>query len=546
MTTLLDRSTTFGRKLLDAANPPATKAQQRSIQSRRSQLGAYYTNLEAYHAGQSSAFKDEWMRSRGFGALPVNIRSISAIAPAVAQWWRQNLFGPAWTPDGLPTRNGQQNAIAYDSDTPEELRLAVQQAFTWGGNVLDAIRTGTPKLGNGLVEIVEHVSDDGPRGNKVFPSWVDPANVVELTFNSRGDIQSYRLAIPTKDESGQPYTRGKLVTKTEIVTYRDEHEYSYDDVPARQPNSFGFVPAVWFGHQPVESGSWFGVPAIHAGIATINAYQAQLSDISDYIARLVRQPVLLSTSEPGKMIKYLLQVQSSSGSSEEDRLTAEWQAQKGRSDRETINYQPAPKDTTATNVMQNLGLGDADPHIARTWEELELIFPEVVLERRLLDQQQVTGPGARALIANVETRLQLTAAPYNDSIVAAGQMCCAVGGELIRQGAWGLRSQLTRQQEKFAPFSLDSYASGELDFAIQPRELLPATFLERVTEAQQLERVRTAAGLAHIGYSDAEIYGDGNEPNVLPGILEQFGVSATNAAAAGDALALELTRGLLA
>lgn len=549
VTSALNGATTFGRKLLDAANPPASKAQQQGIRSRQSQLAAYYANLERYHEGQSAAFRDAWMRSRGFGALPVNVRSISSIAPAVAQWWSDNLFGTAWTPDGLPAANGHANAIDYDNDTPEEVRLAVQQAFTWGGNVLDAIRDATPKLGNTLIEIVEHVSEDGPQGNKVFPDYVHPAHVVEVSFNERGDLTQYWLAIPATDESGQAYLRGKLVTKTEIVTFRDEHEYSYDGVPARQENAFGFVPAAWIGHQPVEGGSYFGLPAIHYGLATANAYQAQLSDISDYIARLVRQPVLLSTSEPKKMLEYLTAVRTSSASSDEDRLTAAWQETKARSDRETINYQPAPKDTTATNIMQNLGLGDAAPHIARTWSELETIFPEVVLDRKLLDQQQVTGPGARFLVNAVQTKLNRRAATYDRAIVKLGQMCCAVAGELIASGAWGLRSQLTRQQQKFAGFSLESFERGELDFGIEPRTLMRPTMGELADEAMKLEALRTAAGLRHVGYSDADIYGeDANgeplAPNPRPGILGERTTINDVAAAQGDALALAFTRGL--
>jgi len=554
VTQRLDQVATFGRKLLDAANPPPSRVQQQGIKSRRTQLGAYYANLEAYHEGQSAAFRDAWMRSRGFGSLPVNVRSISSIAPAVAQWWSDNLFGTAWTPDGLPTADGQANAIDYDNDTPEEVRLAVQQAITWGGNIIDSIRDACPKLGNGLIEIVEHVSEDGPRGNKVFPDYVHPANVVEVNFNERGDITSYRLAIPMTDDTGQPYLRGKLVTKTEIVTFRDEHEHSFDGVPSRQPNSFEFVPAAWIGHQPVEGGSYFGLPAIHYGMATVNAYQSQLSDIADYISRLVRQPVLLSTAEPKRMIEYLVAVkQSQMTDRSEGELVSQWHESKARSDRETINYQPAPKDTTATNVMSNLGLGDADPHIARTWEELETIFPEVVLDRKLLDQQQVTGPGARFLVSAVQTKLNRRASTYDRAIVKIGQMCCAIAGELIDQGAWGLPSQLTRQQQKFLPFDLRSYEQGDLDFGIQPRVLLKPTIGELADEATKLERLSTPMGLRHVGFSDDQIYGfdpDTGEslapdPEFRPGILQGANDGTAAAAAIGDALSRSFNAGIV-
>jgi hypothetical protein len=37
----------------------------------------------------------------------------------------------------------------------------------------------------------------------------------------------------------------------------------------------------------------------------------------------------------------------------------------------------------------------------------------------------------------------------------------------------------TRQQAKFAPYNLHSYARGDLDFAILPRPILPPSALER-------------------------------------------------------------------
>jgi hypothetical protein len=61
------------------------------------------------------------------------------------------------------------------------------------------------------------------------------------------------------------------------------------------------------------------------------------------------------------------------------------------------------------------------------------------------------------------------------------QMAVAIAGFRANSGAWG---PLNRQQVKFAPFDLDSYAQGDLDLAIMPRPVLTPTKMEVATEKQ--------------------------------------------------------------
>ncbi len=73
-------------------------------------------------------------------------------------------------------------------------------------------------------------------------------------------------------------------------------------------------------------------------------------------------------------------------------------------------------------------------------------------------------------------------------------MSIAIAGFRVNTGAWG--PQLTRQQEAFRPFDLDSYAAGALDFSIEPRSLIPPNALERMQVEQMQASVDVQRQLA--------------------------------------------------
>ena len=148
------------------------------------------------------------------------------------------------------------------------------------------------------------------------------------------------------------------------------------------------------------------------------------------------------------------------------------------------------------------------------------------------------------------SKLDDVAGNYDAGVIKLSQMCAAIGGHLAQSGEWGLRSQLTGQQQLFLPFDLTSYQRNELDFSLTPRELIPKSTIELAQEAAAIESLTTPTGLRHVGFSDEQIYGTDESgeslaPVPLPGILASAG-GVANAAAVGDALALSFTRGLTA
>lgn len=541
VTAFFDRAAAFGQSL---RSPAQTLNKSQSVRETQAGLQTRYDFWRAVYGNEAYG---DLSAAQQFGGVwtgyPKSLRPISLIAKVAVDWWPRQVYAGVWTKDGLPPGSGDSNLIPYSADTDEDLRLCVQQAYAWAG-AKDFLRGLVKKgamLGDVFAEVEVHYNEDGiPQSNKVFPVLHDPAHLVELSLNARGDVKSYRLAIPRYDETTRrQYLWGKLVTKTTITTYYDDDEYSYiDGQPASIPNRWGFVPAVWTKYQDADG--QHGAPLADVIVGTIAEYDAGLSAVNDFIHRFVRQGVLLATKDPKGAQAYLLGQQAVSRNGVTDdyatRLAGTY------ADRQTMNVWPVPDDVKPYHLLQDLGLAASEAHINRIRMEIEEALPEIVFIRRLQGMQQTTGPGARALMTEMRSKLNDVAGNFDHGVMKLGQMCAAIGGQLISDGDWGLRSQLTPQQQKFLPFDLTSYQRNELDFDLQPRELLPKTRSELLDEAIKQETITTPAGLRHVGYSDAEIYGvDANgkplAPEPRPGILQDVGSGTSEVAATvGDAL----------
>jgi hypothetical protein len=547
LTSLINRATSYGEKLRVSSETLNNESAGRAYAA----LNERYKMLEAYYSGEVYNRADAMHPTiQTWAGFPKAIRPISLMFKRSVDFWPGQVYPGAWTSDGMPSSNGRPNKIPYDVDTPDELRACVQQAYSWanGAQFLSRKVHLGAKLGDVFAEVHVHWGEE-PRSHKVYPVLIHPKHVIRLELNERGDVKSYRLAIPRWDEaSNRSYLWGKEVTRERVTYYWDDEEHSYvDGQPASVPNEWTFVPAVWVPHQAM--GGIHGAPAMDGIIPTLDEYQGILASVDDYLHKFVRQGVIIETNDTAGLTTFLGSQQPSLVT---DMTYRQAQLQQER-DRQQINIMPAPEGTRVHHLIQNLGLGEAETHIARIAREIEDALPEIVFAERLQSMDQVTGPGARALVSRVQQKLDDVCGNYDNGTIKLGQMCAAMGGELIRTNQWGLRSQLTPQQQRFVPFNLDSYQKSELDFGLTPRELVPKTTLELAQEAVTIESIQTATGLRHIGFSDEEIYGTDEQgkslapgadetSKALPGILEATGPQI--AANVGNALVQSFNAGL--
>jgi hypothetical protein len=543
---LLDRAASFGRDLRQPAeviNLVPISQVQKGLDLRYEFWRNVYNNKCYTNREHARRYGGVWT------GYPKTLRAISLVSKTAVDWWAEHVYPGVWTRDGLKASNGDPNMLPYDDDTSPELRLCSQQAFSWANApvFLETLVHKGAMLGDVFTEVEIHYNEADPSSNKVYPVVQDPSHVVELELNARGDVKMYRLAIPRWDSvRRRSYLWGKKVTKDEIITYYDDDEYSYiEGQPARIENPWGFPPASWTPHR--YAGGLHGAPVMDVVISTVAEYDAALGSSNDYIHRFIRQGVFMATKDPKGAQDFFLGM--AKARDEKWGGGNEWAGlESSLSERETIPVQPVPEDAKLMTLIQNLGLSDADVHIGRVRTEIEEALPEIVFIRRIQAMDQVTKPGAIALVSQVQGKLNRVAANYDLTTIKMAQMCAAIGGELIRSGEWGPRGQLSAQQRLFEPFDLRSYAQGDLSMGFTPREILPSTFSELIDEAIKLESVKTAVGLKHAGFSDEEIYGKDNIPTVPLGMLEAMRSSSVtggnDAAAVGDALARQFSRGL--
>lgn len=516
-TAALNRINSLGGKIRRSAET----VNQSTVGQQYRQVESYYALLRSYYAGEVYERADSNVAAiKQWEGLPRYIRPIILVPRRAVEWWPGHLFPGSWTWDGNAASNGRPNMISYDRDTPEEIRVAVQQAYTWGNGPRFLRRMGRmgPMLGNAFAEAYA----DHER-QKVYPVLIDPQHVIETETNASGDLIMYRLAIPRWDpDAKRSYIYGKRVTQESFTTYYDDAERSFvEGQPAEIENEFGFVPAIFPPH--VDTGGPHGASAIDGTLPLIDEINGVVSQINDYIMRIVNQHVIIESPNPRQLQQQLQANASETRTATTDRTNYH----DGRQETKVL---PAPTGTAVHRLLEDIGLAASDPHIQRLEREIEKNFPEIVLSDKLLEMSQVTRPGAIPLVQDVQHKYDESAGNYYDGVASLGQMMSSMGGHLLRSGAWGRTRDLTLQQQKFAPFDLDSYDKGLLDFSIVPGELIPKSFQELVNEAIALESVQTPSGFEHIGYSLDDIYGIDQAPDRLPGLLEQRQGAATSTA----------------
>lgn len=386
-------------------------------------------------------------------------------------------------PDGTPL------AIPMAEDTPQELKDALGQLWAWSN--WTSGKSLLPRYGAGLGDVFAEVVDDPAKG-KAWIEVVWPGLIADLSLDPRGNVDGYRMEYEVADGEGGTYTWAKEVDKGETTFFRD------DTVTERRPNPYGFVPAVWINH--TDLGGDHGDPAMR-NLPKWDEINGLASATHDQIHKILAAPVLLA----GMGAAGVGGTQSKQGSTHD--LTA------ADNSRESVNVIRGGPDAK----MQALELpqGDALAHINALLEEIERDHPELGMYHQLRGMSQVTGPGADRMFGDVVTLVNDARANYDRGSVALFQMAIAISGWRAQRGDWG--RSLTRQQEKFLPFNLDSFTRGDLDMEIMPRPLVPQTPMERLQEERQRQALTRDAQTPGRDATPNQGAPNQGDPNSLPG-----------------------------
>jgi hypothetical protein len=441
-------------------NPEAVQGGK--FESRRAMynlLWQYYTN---------EAFEDlaKWTKYKQSYSLYRQTRSLYNVANRLAEFYAAQVYPGVLSEDGAKLPEGVPLAIPLAEDTPMALRAAIAQFWQWtnwqAGKAV-YVRYGAI-AGSVLVEVV----DDLDRG-KITANVVWPGLIADLTLDATGNVKLYSVEYRAYDSEKQTdYTFKKVVDAEMIRTFRDDRPWAPDGGDPAYPNPYGFVPAVWAKHR--DLGGDHGAPAIHGSLGKIDELNSLASHIHDQIHKVIGAPIVIASS--GNVTNIL--ARSKRGPTDELDVP--------EADKETVLMLKAPEGTTVASLAGDLDLAQAMPYLEALLTEIERDNPELGMYRELRAMSQVTGPGAARMMGDVAGNVWEAAATYDQQSVKLFQMAVAIAGWRVERGDWG--RTLTRQQEKFRGFNLESYQKGELDFDISPRPLIPPTEEERISAEQ--------------------------------------------------------------
>jgi hypothetical protein len=496
MSLTVSRYAQLGRAVTKAADVVNREQLTGSGQS----LPEVYRMLRAYASNESY---ETIYSSTGYPMT--GVRSIINPTARVISWYSQRVYPDAYTPDGLPLPDGTPSAVPFASDVEEAVRMASMQALDWGN--WDERRSWYVHLGAMLGDVGVKCQLDVEAG-KVYPQIIDPEHVTDIEFNARGDVISVRIEIPqqAKDERKTPYLHGEIITKETITTLMNGKPHSYDDVPSEQANPFGFCPFVWVNHRYI--GGRHGAPAIDAAIRKIDELNRIVTSAHEFIDKLSKQPIGVASDKPWRT---------------KDNPDGVHFVNAGAADtsaRASIGTFKGPADMRVFPLINDIGLSPALEWARSLIGEIEKDVPETVMDEQLRGMDTVAGVAIPRLMGDVVNRFSHAQRSYDRGLITVMQMLVSMGAFAVRSGLWG--RNLTPAQRLFGEFDLASYDKGDLSLSLMPRPLIRETPQERAELALLRSQIPAQeTPLREAGYSREDIYGEGQVPDEVDGILTQ-------------------------
>jgi len=415
-------------------------------------VGSLNWNWAAY-AGGWQAYKMNYNLYR-------NIRLVYNPTRRLVDFYAGQVYPGVLSEDGQNLPDGVPLAVPFSKDTPKALKSAISQFWQWSNwqaRKAVQVRYGAA-LGSVMIEVVDDLDNGVISADIVWPGFV-----IDLDCDTSGNVKSYTIQYQAQDETGG-YMYRKVVDGNEFRYFRNDEPWDYGSGKVAS-NPYGFAPAVWIKH--IDVGGHHGSPAIAGSFGKIDELNNLASHVHDQIHKVIGAPILISSSSAITNI-----------SNTPKRVpTADFPSVE--SDQESVLMLKGSADSRVSSLAGNLNLTEALAAMKDLLGEIEQDHPELVFYRELRAMSQVTGPAASRLVGDVASRFAEVAASYDQANIKLFQMATAIAGFRANSGAWGI---LNRQQQKFKPYTLDSYENGDLDMAIMPRALLTPTRHELAQE----------------------------------------------------------------
>lgn len=425
-----------------------------------------------WHLYQNSVFDDAtvWYRYRQRYGLYRYIRPIYNPVRRLVDFYSGVVYPGVLAVDAKRLPDGTALAIPLADDIDPQLRNAIGQLWQWSNwqDGMSLMVTYGAALGDVLVEAVDELD----RGKVTF-DIVWPGLVADLELDSTGNVKAYAIEYDIEDEDGKKYTYRKEVSDERIAEFRDR------DTIREDVNPYGFAPAVWCKHTNV--GGNYGSPAVR-NVGKIDELNEIASHAHDRAHAVLSSPILVAGEG----------VQALTAEVTEAKRVATQDMSNPTSGRETVKILKANNGAMSTVQLPE---GEALNYMAQLIVEIEEDHPELTMYKKLREMSQVTGPAAEVLVGDAGAYIQKARAAYDTQSIKLMQMSVAIAGWRANSGVWGGRNRsLTRQQQAFMPFDLESYQAGELDFEVLPRNLFPVV-KDDMTNNQTRQQINAARAL---------------------------------------------------
>jgi hypothetical protein len=409
-----------------------------------------------------------------------NIRMIENPVRRLVDFYAGQLYPGVLTEDGKKLPEGVQSAVPFSEDTPDALKSAVAQIWTWSN--WQSKKSVEVRYGGALGDVFVEVVDD-VEGGKVYLDVLWPGFICDLELDKAGNVKAYMMEYRVEEreinEMGlysviDTYVYRKMVDQDNILIYHN------NQLVSATPNPYGFAPAVWIKFS--DCGTDHGACAFAGSMEKIDELNNLISQVGDQVKKAVQNPRLLSTGSPSIIKQYF----------DNDKRAANTEIPRSNADQEEVLIMTAAADTKVQSLLGDLNIADAGAHIDRIEAEIKESHPELGFYQMLREMTQLTGPAADRIVGDVKARVYEAMANFDRANIALFQMSVAIAGMRLAEGAGGW-AQRTDQQQKFGPYGLDSYKQGKLDMAIVPRQLLTPTRTEQALEKQTIwQAVKTA------------------------------------------------------
>jgi hypothetical protein len=475
-------ATAFARTFAD----PAGARQALSYQAQTEN----YRYLWHWYAGSIYEDMALWQSYKAQYRLYRYIRSMYNPCRRLVDFYAGAVYPGNLRAPGQELPDGFREAIPLGEDTAPELKDAIAQYWQWAN--WQSGKSLLVRYGACLGDVLAEVTDDVSRG-KVGTQIYWPGFVSDLDLDSQGNVKGYSLQYDAQGDDGKPYLYKKSVDLDAFRFFKDDEPFDYGQ-GAVYANPYGFVPAVWVKH--TDLGGDHGAPAMR-NLGKWDSLNESASMVHDYIRKIIKAPVILVGGNT--MTAVTAEAKQGPSRGPADPLGATFAD-------EQIQILKGPDGAGVVTIPLNIA--EAYGEIDRLIGEVEKDHPELTMYSQLRSMSAVTGPAARLLMGDVALLVSDAQAQYDMQSSKLFQMAVAIAGERIKRGDWA--GPLTRQQLRFAPFDLSSYAAGDLDFVIRPRPLIPLVESENLAAQTAAISALVSAGASlysaakTAGLSDAE------------------------------------------